>query len=314
MKKNLKVIQDKPVNSFIELDPLNKKINEELSEHAAIIARYFFENGDQPNDIIFKKEEYINGFESDEIPKDHRGPPVMIFDLDKTISDESVSPLFCELVKEVDNKVYVVTARRDTWTANWLEEHEMDNKDINEEIKYISEGINAFTGYCNDQQIEIQRFYCFNYVYYKLALELSKYLNTITFADIKLKQHLTEVFEENFIDYMPDMSENKKNATHFQFANTAGLIKMIQLLSIKSSLGCEWSDMWFFDDSSYNFYQWQLLSFFRPEVGELNFIGGEDKGVFIDKEKRNSKTYRRFCCEMKEPFEDCYEWAKEFKE
>lgn len=312
MEQRLEVIRNKPVNSFIKL-VVNEKINKELSEYAMKIINYFLENKSQPKDKIYTNNK-LSGFESYQIPKYHRGP-VMIFDLDKTIDDYSVSPLFCELAKEVDNKVYVVTARRDTWTHNWLENYdELYNNNIEKEIKEISEGINAFTEYCSGQQIEIQRFYCFNYVYYKLALELSKYINNVKLANIELKQHVTEVLKEKFIDYMPDMSETKENVTTNQFANTAGLIKMIQLLSIKSSLGCEWSDMWFFDDSSYNFYQWQLLSFFRPEVGELNFIGGEDKGVFIDEGKRNSKTYRRFCCEVKNPFEDCYKWAKEFKE
>lgn len=248
--KNINLLKKYLPNSLygdknLSVDIDIKKIEEVLDHESKKIIKYFTTtNEEQPKAFWLDKnyECYLS-----EIPENYDNKPVLIFDLDKTIDDDCISPLYHDIVKKFPEHIYVVTARPDYYmycSENFYNCSSKRSKEqeINDIIYYKTQ--EAF----DNQLKNVSNVYCRNFIFQHIAKKLHKKIH-----------------------------KNKKKYL------IPGYVKMIQLLHIKSSIGCKWEDMYFFDDSSYNLEAWKNLK----NINELNFIGGENKCVF----KNNMKTH-----------------------
>jgi len=246
------------------------------------IINYFTENVKQPNSFIVKSMKPFD-IAFPIIPKNYDNNPVLIFDLDKTIDDKSVSPLFFNLIEKYPQHLYVVTARPDYYLDfTYKYDDFIYNISKKEDFKAI---LHNNTKKVGEKGVKWSNVYCRNRIFQYIAEKL--------FYALYSEDHPTE---------------EREGLIH-------GLVKMIQLLHIKSSIGCKWKDMYFFDDSPYNMNAWYKLCNIEKDredrLSNLNFIGGTDKAVFNE----NNQTYLDICCKYKDVFgdlNDCFVYADNY--
>ena len=269
--------------SIINLDNHLENLSTLLNPVVKSVIEYFTkDNSDQPKSFTVKLS---NTLDSYIIPKKYDNEPVLIFDLDKTIDNDCITPLFHDLVKKFPKYVYVVTARPDAYMY-YLDVKKLDKLSKEDDLGIILH--NGTTKAFKEKLDILSNVYCRNWVFQYIAEQLYKKIHGSVMADGGI---------------------------------LAGYVKMIQLLHIKSSIGCEWKDMYFFDDSSDNLQAWKNLKELNinqnnDNISRLKFIGGEDKCVFNDNDETyNHQTYKRMCCDYQKVFgdlDDCFVYAEQY--